>query len=65
MSFFLFALQMRYLNRVFHDEYYNLSLKQLACSCSCSATPSPPKKRKKNSAGSKLSQNSLPNFDVA
>ena len=46
MSFFLFALQMRYLNRVFHDEYYNLSLKQLACSCSCSATPPPPKKKK-------------------
>ena len=27
--------------------------------------PPPPKKKKKNSAGSKLSQNSLPNFDVA
>ena len=31
------------------------------------SSPPPPKKkkRKKNSAGSKLSQNSLPNFDVA
>ena len=27
--------------------------------------PPPQKKKKKNSAGSKLSQNSLPNFDVA
>ena len=27
--------------------------------------PPPKKKKKKNSAGSKLSQNSLPNFDVA
>ena len=27
--------------------------------------PPPPQKKKKNSAGSKLSQNSLPNFDVA
>ena len=29
------------------------------------SSPPPKKKRKKNSAGSKLSQNSLPNFDVA
>ena len=47
MSFFLFALQMRYLKRIFHDKYYNLSLKQLACSCSCSATPPPSPSQKK------------------
>ena len=68
-GFFLFALQIRYLKRIFHDEYHNLSARPLWNSWLVAA-PSPPpphpkKKKKKNSAGSKLSQNSLPSFDVA
>ena len=56
---FLFALQIRYLKRIFLGEYYNLSTRPLLNS-SCSITPPPPKKKKKkNSAGSKLSQNSV------
>ena len=46
----------------------NITIYQPDRSETVPALSSPPpkkKKRKKNSAGSKLSQNSLPNFDVA
>ena len=46
--FFLFALQIRYLKRIFHHEYYNLSTRPLWNSWLVPApSPPPPQKKKK------------------
>ena len=45
--FFLFALQIRYLRRIFHGEYYNLSTRRSETVPAPSSPPPPKKKRKK------------------